>query len=201
MKIVLPGDVIGKGKVKLEEKGTAIEQSDIKYATVVGIKEEDRFIPLEYVYIPKLGDNIVGIVTDERSMGYIVDTNTHYKGIILSRETRNAFPVSSQIYAKISRIEGSENIILSDAKKLYDGKLIRVPSSKVPRVIGKAASMINTIKEKTGTNIYVGSNGYIWIGKEGDVEKAVIALTTIIEKAHLKGLTDEISKILEKKVD
>jgi exosome complex component RRP4 len=65
----------------------------------------------------------------------------------------------------------------------------------VPRLIGKEGSMINIIKEKTGTIIRVGQNGVVWISGE-NVDKAIKAIKTIEEKSHIIGLTDEITKLL-----
>ncbi len=197
-KIVLPGDVVGKGTVRRNERGIVREENGTKYAMVVGMIRDGKFIPLEHVYIPKPGDPVVGVVVSERgSVGYNVDTNTYYPGLILSREVRIRLPVSSQIFAKISRVESNGNVVLTDITKLPMGKIVDVPAAKVPRIIGREGSMVNTIKKKTGVSIYIGFNGYIWIGRKGDVAKAVKAIKAIVSKAHMKGLTDEIASILE----
>ena len=197
MKILLPGDVIGKG-VRVE-KGISWEENGITYASVVGMITNKNFVALEHVYIPKPGHPIVGIIKGEkRPVGYLVDTNTYYQGLILSRETRVKFKIGTQIFAKVARIEESGTIVLGEVKKLPNGKIVDVPASKIPRIIGKNASMIKTIKKYTNTKLYVGSNGYIWIGKEGDVALAVKAIKQIVSKAHLKGLTDEITEMLKK---
>ncbi len=137
-KIVLPGDVIGKGEVKRNERGIVREVDGTKYAMVIGMIREGKFIPLEHVYIPKPGDPVVGIVVSERrSVGYTVDTNTYYPGLILSREVRIRLPVSTQIFAKISRVEANGNVVLSDITRLPSGKIVDVPASKIPRIIGR----------------------------------------------------------------
>ncbi len=197
-KIVLPGDVIGKGEVKRSERGIVREENGTKYAMVIGMIRDNKFIPLEHVYIPKPGDPVVGIIVSERrGMGYVVDTNTYYPGLILSREVRIKLPVSTQIFAKVSRVESNGNVVLSDITKLPAGKVVDVPAAKIPRIIGREGSMINTIKKKTGTSIYIGFNGYIWIGRKGNVAKAVKAIKAVVSKAHMRGLTDEISSVLE----
>ncbi len=197
-KIVLPGDVIGEGEIKRAERGIVRVENNTRYAMVVGMIREGKFIPLEHVYIPKPGDPVVGIVVGERRpVGYVVDTNMYYPGLVLSREVRIRLPISTQIFAKVSRVEPGGNVILSDITKLPAGKIVDVPAAKIPRIIGKEGSMINTIKKKTGVSIYVGFNGYIWIGKKGNVAKAIKAIKAVVSKAHLRGLTDEIEKILE----
>ena len=198
-KIVLPGDVIGKGEISRSEKGVVREENGTKYAMVLGMIREGKFIPLEHVYIPKPGDPVVGVVVSEkRGAGYVVDTNTYYPGLILSREFKVRLRISTQIFAKVSRVESNGNVILSNVTKLPPGKIVDVPSSKIPRIIGREGSMVNTIKEKTGVDIYIGFNGYVWISQKGDVAKAIKAIKAIVSKAHLKGLTDEISSILDK---
>ena len=82
--------------------------------------------------------------------------------------------------------------------KITGGRVIKINCQKVPRVIGKQASMINMIKEKTGCEITVGQNGLIWIKgtPEGEL-KAEKAVKLIEEKSHLEGLTDKVQKFLE----
>ncbi len=60
--------------------------------------------------------------------------------------------------------------------------------------------MIKLIKDATECRITVGQNGLCWI--QGEPENEMLAAETIKlveEKAHTEGLTDEISKFLEKK--
>ncbi len=197
-RIVLPGDVI-REKVNRNEAGIVREENNTKYAMVVGMVREGKFIPLEHVYVPKPGDPVVGVVSGERrGIGYVVDLNTYYPGLILSRGLRIKLPLSSQIFAKVARIESGGNIVLTDVKRLPMGRVVDVPAAKVPRIIGRDMAMLKIIKEKTGVDIYLGFNGYIWLGRRGDVAKAIKAIKAIVSKAHIKGLTDEITEMLSK---
>ena len=81
------------------------------------------------------------------------------------------------------------------SRKLKGGVVIKITPSKVPRLIGKQGSMVNLIKEKTGTVIRVGQNGLVWLDGE-KVEKAIKAIKLIDEKSHIYGLTEGISKLL-----
>ncbi|MCX6773762.1 MAG: KH domain-containing protein [Candidatus Micrarchaeota archaeon] len=195
--IYIPGDKLPTSvRVSRLNQNAVRKTGNVLYATVVGSVDEDMFMPFEMVYIPKEGDSIVGIVTDKRNIGYFIDTGTAYEGLILSRETRADFHVGDIIFAKGERIEEPDTVILSNPKLLDVGRILDVPSSKIPRLIGKEASMINMIKEKTGASILVGANGYVWISSKGKVNKAIQAINKIISKAHLTGLTDEITKFL-----
>jgi exosome complex component RRP4 len=57
--------------------------------------------------------------------------------------------------------------------------------------------MIEQIKNQTKCQIIVGQNGVVWIKgeKEGLAAKAVL---TINAESHIVGLTDKISRLLEK---
>jgi exosome complex component RRP4 len=69
----------------------------------------------------------------------------------------------------------------------------------VPRIIGKAGSMVEMIKDITKTQIVVGQNGLVWV--KGDNEDlAIEAVTEIERKSHIQGLTDQIKAMLEKKM-
>ena len=74
---------------------------------------------------------------------------------------------------------------------------MKINCNKVPRVIGKQASMIQLIKENTGVEITVGQNGLVWLRgtPEGEI-KAQSVIEMIETKAHESGLTDKVSKFL-----
>ncbi len=82
--------------------------------------------------------------------------------------------------------------------KVQGGRIIKINSQKVPRVIGKQGSMVSLVKEKTGCEITVGQNGLIWIKgtPEGEYQ-AEQAIKTIEAKSHTSGLTDKMQKLLE----
>jgi exosome complex component RRP4 len=80
--------------------------------------------------------------------------------------------------------------------KLEGGFVFRVNPSRVPRIIGREGSMINLIKEKTGCNVTIGQNGWIWI-KGNDVNselKARRAIEFISDKVLVSGLTDKMEQ-------
>gem|GEM_PF-440775 len=166
------------------------------YATVLGMVREDRFIPLELVYRPKPGDNVVGVVTDVRHAGYSVDINLAHGGFISSKFTRVSFQQGDLIFGRIKFADEVGNVDITDAKRLPAGKLLNVPASKVPRIIGKKSSMLNVVRDGTGCSIFVGNNGYIWIGGKGNLQLALKTIEFIIENAHKHGLTDKVAEYL-----
>ena len=82
--------------------------------------------------------------------------------------------------------------------KLEGGRLIKINPHKVPRVIGKEGSMINLIKENTGTEIMVGQNGFIWLTGElaGEI-KAEAAIDLISQESTSSGLTEKVEEFLK----
>jgi len=86
-------------------------------------------------------------------------------------------------------------------RKLYGGRIIRINTHKVPRVIGKKGSMVSMIKQATGSKIIVGQNGITWLQND-DPNMELLTVETIRKiaaEAHISGLTDRIKQFLEKK--
>ncbi len=198
-KIYLPGDVVFEGKAPRSLELIVYEKDGKVIASVpLTLTEDKRIIPLESVFKPKVGDPIVGIVEDKRGPNFVVDTGTAYSGMILARETKGIFRRDDVVFGKVARVEEGGTFILGEIRKLIGGRIFEVPPSKVPRIIGKGASMVNMIKEKTKTQIYVGANGYIWIrGSPKATIKVMNAIKLIVRSSHLRGLTDRIAKMLE----
>ena len=76
---------------------------------------------------------------------------------------------------------------------------MEVSPSKVPRVIGKQGSMVSLIKDLTGSQIYVGQNGRIWLdGDDRDTAIAAMAIRLIEERAQAVGLTEAVRELIER---
>lgn len=211
--IVLPGEKIGNTKTEKAGHGTYIKDQDIISKFLGILKKYNDYIsviPLSGIYKPKKYDKIIGIITAVEKAGWIVDTNSPWKGFLsLSEGVRDFidirktslkrfFDVGDIIYTEIVDVR-SGDIQLSmkspSARKLEDGVLIKITPSKVPRLIGKEGSMINSIKEKTKTIIRVGQNGVVWLTGE-NIEKAMDSIKLIDEKSHIFGLTNKVNNFL-----
>lgn len=113
------------------------------------------------------------------------------------------FDYGDLIFAEIMGVDRQRHITLTmrerKCRKLRGGRLLKVTPAKVPRIIGKGGSMVEMIKEKTGTQIVVGQNGIVWV--RGDNEDiAAEAVLTIEARAHTSGLTDYIKAMLEERM-
>ncbi len=192
-KIVVPGELIWEQEMRVPN---TVVVDGKTYAAVMGMVRDDKFIPLELVYKAKAGDNVVGVVTDVRHAGYSVDLGLAHDGFISSKFTRVSFKQGDLIFGRIKFADEVGSVDITDAKRLPTGKLVDVPASKVPRIIGKRSSMLNVLRDGSGCSIFVGNNGYIWIGGKGNVQLALKTIDFIVKKAHTQGLTDAVAKYL-----
>jgi len=211
--IVLPGDFIKERKGEKLGKNVYVEGSNV-FSRVIGIlklsENEIEVYPLSGKYMPMVGDKVVGIVKEVEVSGWLIDINSPYPAFLPLSEGVESFIDSRSdlskffgtndiIFCKISRVTKNKIVQVSMrdflARKLYSGIIIKVSPSKIPRIIGKAGSMINLIKNKTNCDIYTGQNGVIWI--RGDEKaKAIEAILTIEKESHITGLTEKIEKLL-----
>lgn len=189
----MPGEMLWEEEARIPN--TYIEGGKT-YTTVLGMMRDGKFVPLEMVYKPKPGDNVVGVVTDVRHSGFSIDMNLAHNGFISSKFTRVSFKQGDMIYGRLKFVDEVGSVDISDANRLPSGKLVSVPASKVPRIIGKRSSMLNVLRDGTGCSMFVGNNGYIWIGGKGNLQLALKTIDFIIEKAHTQGLTDAVAQYL-----
>ncbi len=209
--IVIPGEVIGEGKKA--GYGTYEDNGKIISKFVGILQESENFVsvvPLSGVYMPKINDRIIGVITDIEKVGWIVDINAPWQGFLSLSEALDEFvdvrrvslnrfyDVGDVIYAEVvDTRRGDVQLSMKSpiSRKLKGGLIMKITPTKVPRLIGKEGSMVNLIKEKTKTMIRVGQNGVVWIDGE-NIDKAVKSIKLIEEKSHIFGLTDEISRML-----
>ena len=214
VKIVYPGQLIEESVDVMPGYGT-YRKGEKVFSKRIGIVVKRgsviSVVPLNGVYIPKQGDFVIGEIIDVGTSYWLVDISSPYDAFLSAYDTKDYiekesdlsdyYDVGDLIFAKVSKVTRTNNINLSlkdpQTKKLNKGMVINVTPSKVPRIIGKGGSMIKLIKEKTNTHIYVGQNGRIWISGE-KAELAAEAIFYVEENSIIKGLTDKISKILEK---
>ncbi len=215
--IVVPGEEIASGMDYLPGFGTYRDENKI-IANKLGLLYIEgraiKIIPLSGRYIPQKGDTIIARVDEIALFGWRVDTNSAYSAVLPIKEAtsdfiaRNAdltryYDFGDYIITKITSVTTQKLIDVSmrgpGLMKLEEGRIIKVNTHKVPRIIGKQGSMVTMIKQYTDCRIIVGQNGVIWI--RGSPEGELLAVKTIKkieEKAHIPGLTDMIKKFLEK---
>jgi exosome complex component RRP4 len=211
--IVLPGELVAEKKGRKAGDGTYFEGENI-FAKVLGViwegENEIKVIPLSGVYIPTMGDKIVGIVSSVEVSGWFVDINSPYNAFLPISEGSEEFidskadlnryyDVDDVIYCKISKVTKNKTVRASmrniGSRKLFGGVTINITPSKIPRIIGRGGSMINLIKNKTGCEIVAGQNGVIWI-RGLNKAKAIETILQVEKESHTVGLTEKIEKML-----
>ncbi len=213
--VVVPGEVLAEGMDFLPGDNTYRESDRIR-AKILGLVAIAgrvlKVMPLAGPYVPKIEDKIVGRVTDITMSGWRVDTNTAYSAMLNVKDATTRFIKKEEDLSKILGIGDflvvkiinvtSQNLIdltmrEPGLRKVTEGRVIKINAQKVPRVIGKKASMITLLKDRTGCDITVGQNGLVWIKgtPEGEL-LAEKAIKLIEEKSHTEGLTERMEKFL-----
>ncbi len=214
---VIPGDVITTDPYRPDQNVTLDGNRII--ATVIGISEisDDsvRVIPLTGMYIPKSNDLVIGKIVSHTSLSWEVDINSCYVGILPATDvfgrdfSAHADELSSKlakgdlIAARIVNFDRTRDPLITIADrelgKIESGTLIKISPSKVPRLIGKRGSMIQTIEMATNAVITIGQNGLIVVSCEDSngLLKAINAIRMIEEQAHMANLTDKVKDMLE----
>lgn len=214
--IVTPGELLAKGMDTFPGAGTYREKEEI-YSLRMGIVYLDnrtiKVIPLSGVYAPKVGDTVIGKVIDVSFGGWRLDLNCPYTAMLSLKDATSDyiakgadltqyFDLGDSIMCKIINVTTQKLIDVSmrepGLKKLMGGRVFKVNTNKVPRIIGKKGSMVSMIKQATGCRIVVGQNGVVWI--QGDVKNdfiATAAIKKIEAESHISGLTNRIKEFLE----
>ncbi|MDE1869771.1 MAG: hypothetical protein KGH71_02175 [Candidatus Micrarchaeota archaeon] len=194
-RIVVPGELLAQTPLRIEN---AIIEEEKTYSTVLGIYNEEKtsLVALEGLWYPIRGDIVIGIVEEARLNSYSVDLNSPYKGIIIAKFVETRLERGDVVECEVKEMDDTKTVVLMRPKKLFGGKVVDVRPSKIPRIIGKANTMVQQIRDGTKAVIMVGMNGRIWV-KGGNVALAVEAILKIGEEAHTSGLTERIKTLLQ----
>ncbi len=192
--IIVPGELVFQEPQEIE--GTFID-GRATYASVIALIRDNRFVALKGHYIPVSGDYIVGLVTEEKFSGYVVDLHSPYEGTFSTRDVREEFRVGDVISAKIAEVNEVNEAVLIEPRKFSGGRILEVDFVKVPRLIGRNGSMLEMLRAYTGSDVFIGKNGRIYL-RGGNTALAVLAVLKIDGEAHLSGLTDRIKEFLER---
>ncbi len=193
--LIVPGQMISDRPTR--QPSTYVEDGKT-YSAVVAIKNvEGKIVPLQGPYSPVEGDFVVGVVTNVKFAGYEVALHTPYRAFLSSRELRDTFELGDIISAEIISVDEVKSMMLDNPRCLRGGMLAEFSPVKIPRLIGKKNSMLELIRGKTGCELAIGKNGYVWIGPG----KTALAFSTIMKverEAHISGLTNRIEEYLSK---
>jgi len=216
--LVVPGQLIAEGGYRVYEG--AFREGKQVYASVVGLADlhgqDIRIIPLQGRYIPKRDDVVIGVVVDSHYSGWILDMNSPYTGNLfvsdllqrkvdlVSEDINQYLSMGDVVIAKVKDVDERMRVLLEAGEpgmgRVEGGKLVKISPTKVPRVIGRKGSMLNTLQDVGECRLRVGQNGQIMIwGRNPHMINAVVEALLMIEReAHTSGLTDRVHLMLEK---
>ena len=214
---VLPGDFITTAPLRLQNN-VVLEGKRI-ISTTIGLSDVSddsvRVISLTSVYLPKTDDLVIGTIQYIHGNSWFADINSCYQGMLLGQDVfgRGSYPTKSEmeerlskgdiIFAKIANSDRQREPLISIADqslgKIDSGELVKISPTKIPRLIGKHGSMIQSIEASTNATITVGQNGLIVVScdETNGLLKALAAIRMVDEQAHLVNLTDKVKKMLE----
>jgi exosome complex component RRP4 len=110
--------------------------------------------------------------------------------------------IGDMITARILAFDRTRDPMLTlqekDLGKIPRGELLKISATRVPRLIGKRGSMIQTIEQATQTRVLIGQNGIVVVtGRNPEGTKlAVRAIRMVEEEAHTANLTQKIRALL-----
>ncbi len=216
--IVVPGEVLAEGKYLLGPN-TYVKNGKI-YASKLGLfdfnQDKITVVPFKGAYIPNINDQVIGKIVDVGLSGWIVDIFSPYEALLPASEIQDKrskikvdltkiLDLGDLILAKVVAFDRTRDPLLTIKEeglgRITSGRIVEIPPTKIPRLIGKKGSMINMLKNETKCEIYVGQNGVVLIsGKNAlNEELAVEAINKIAVEAHTQGLTDRIKEMIRKR--
>ena len=215
-KYVIPGDKIVDGNYR--PLMNVIRIGDSIISTRIGIAEAGRdgikVIPLSGVYIPRINDIVIGKIVDRSSLSWDVDINSCFSAHLPAQDVfgRDFSPARDDmnrelatgdlITARIIAFDRTRDPMLTvqdrDLGKIPRGESLKISATRVPRLIGKRGSMIQTIEQATQTRVIIGQNGVVVVTgrSQSGIELAVKAIKMVEEEAHTSNLTQRIKVLL-----
>ena len=215
--VVTPGELVAEGDYIPGEN--TYQEGNKLFASRIGLVDYENkkvnVVALKAFYVPKLGDIVIGTITEVGFNGWTVDINAPYLALlrasdVLSRPYKpqqddlpTFLDTGDLIVAKIVSYDRTHDPQLTVGEpglgKITRGEIMKVTPTKIPRIIGRKGSMISMIKQETNCNIILGLNGVVLItGKTVEDEQlAMMAIRKIEDESHTSGLTDRITQMLK----
>jgi exosome complex component RRP4 len=210
--LVLPGEEIPSQGLK-PGPGTYRVGGKV-YASVLGLLSPRppfvQVVPLSGRYIPKPNDVVIGTVTDVQGTFWLLDIGAprwaplHMTGTpwqVEIGETEKFLRVGESVVVQVENLDPTGRIGVTmqgdGLGKLEGGSIVRISPARIPRVVGRGGSMIQTITQRTGAQVAVGQNGRIWVNGDAEAIRRVReALRMISEDGQRSGLTERVDSYL-----
>ena len=215
---VLPGDVISNGSSSLKQN--VILEGDKLVSTTIGFTEINDgavdVIALAGLYTSEVDDLVIGKIVSHNSLSWEVDINSSYRAMLPASDIFGKDYSPSRDDLSLKLIIGDivlARIVNSDSRrplitingqnlgKIDDGELIKISPAKVPRLIGKHGSMIQSIEESTGASITIGQNGWVIFKSDNPIslKNAIASIKMADLILHDDNLEEKIQNMLDEK--
>ena len=169
-RIVIPGELVSEERKRL---GSNVFVANGKiYSKVVGVTSDEgdyaNVVALEGGYEPRRDDVVIGAIVRVVHAGYEIDIGSATNSFVPRGAFRDDMVEGDLVTAKISFVDEMKQAELDFPRRIFGGEILKVTPVKVPRFIGKNASMLEILKEGTGSTIIIGKNGRVW-AKDGNI--------------------------------
>lgn len=225
-KTVIPGEGIGKFYYKGREEEFIYKiKRGHSVSTHLGVasisNKKVDIIPYKCIYMPKVGDYVIGFIIGYAPNGWIVEIGSYVKGFLPANDVIkdgkfDPKKVELEKYLKLGDLVGTiiqdvnkfsnillttngtkENVNPKHLGKLTNYFIIKVHTTKLPRIIGKKGSMIKIIKKGIEGDIIIAQNGVIlYKGPYENYKLLKSILQVIIQHTYASGLTGKIAEML-----
>ena len=213
---VLPGDVISNGSSSLKQN--VILEGDKLVSTTIGFTEINDgavdVIALTGLYISAVDDLVIGKIVSHNALSWQVDINSYYSGILTASDIfgKDYSPSRDDLSLKLNTCDiilarianvGSRDPLLTiigeNLGKIDAGELVKISPAKIPRLLGKHKSMIQSIEESTNATITVGQNGFIILkcDDSAGLQKAIASIKMIGMTHDDATLEEKVQNILD----
>ena len=215
-RFVLPGDVISNGSSSLKQN--VILEGDKLVSTTIGFTENNDgavdVIALTGLYTSEVDDLVIGKIVSHNSLSWEVNINSSYRAMLPASDIFGKDYSPSRDDLSLKLIIGDivlARIVNSDSRrplitingqnlgKIDDGELIKISPAKVPRLIGKHGSMIQSIEESTGASITIGQNGWVIFKSDNPIslKNAIASIKMADLILHDDNLEEKIQNMLD----
>jgi len=214
IKSVLPGDLVARGNYRVYSN--VIKTDSEYYSIFVGKAEVDEgrisVTRLSGPYIPRVGDQIIGMVTDVQPLAVTVDINSYVNGFIMAnsffkrridpskQDINEKVRIGDLLNVRVSRIERGRDVMLSLGPKwkVSGDAIFYISPAKASYLLRSKSNIVNRIKALTGTGITMGANGIMVARGNRDSIKRLNDIIKIIESHNelyeLEGALKEVLK-------
>jgi len=167
------------------------------------------------LYTPKVDDLVIGKIVSHNALSREVDFYSYYSGILTAFDIfgKDYSPSKDELSSKlktgdllVGRIvnvnPGRDPLMTINGEnlgKIDSGELVKISPTKIPRLIGKDGSMIQTIEAATNATITVGQNGLVVLKCDNStsLKKAIEAVKITDSMLDDTNVKEKIQNIVD----